>query len=169
MNSKTLLYIVFAIFLLFQPNKAVAQDYMSATFDFAKALIGGGNPLGKTLHQVRQESELFLACTRISGDTVEYACSEEDEGYQYVEIYKFINNICIERFVMHDDEMGGYLKDAFDVTIDVVNEASKRGTILNPIVFPNRLKFNYFGCNVDIMIESNGKHFTLYSTYTVAQ
>lgn len=166
MKKKTLLYIVVATLLFVHPGKINAQDYMSATFDFAKALIGGGNAIGKTLRQVRQESEMFLACTRVSGDTTEYACSEEDDSYKYIEIYKFVNNVCVERFVMHDDRMGGYLKDAFDVTIDAINEAQKRNPIFNPVINRNRLRFTYFGCNVDIMLESEGQHFTLYSTYT---
>lgn len=154
------------VLLLFLPMQSFAQDYMSATFGLAQSLIGGGNAIGKTLRQVRQESELMLACIKSNGDTIEYGAVYEDEGYQYVTIYKFKNNVCVERFVMLDDKDGGYLRDAFDVTIDVVNEVSKRGAIHNQTVFANRLLFEYSGCYIDIMIQNEGNHFTLYATYT---
>lgn len=154
------------VLLLFLPMQSFAQDYMSATFDFVQSLIGGGNAIGKTLRQVRQESELMLACIKASGDTIVYGASEEDEGFQYVTIYEFKNNVCVERFVMFDDKYGGWIRDAFDVTIDVVNEVANRGAIHNLKALTNRLLFDYSGASFDIMIQNEGAHFTLYAIYT---
>lgn len=160
--KKNIIYTIIACAFILFPCRSYGQDYMTVTFDMAKALITGGDAaIGKNVRQVRQENELSIACFKIDGDTAVYGGSESEDGYQFVDTYTFVKGVCVERFVMYDDVEGGWIKDAFDTASDIVQAAG-----LNPVITANRCRFKYRECKVDMMVECKGRQFILYVTYT---